>query len=196
MEQDKKERLLTAAMKMFAERGFENVSIRQIANEADLNSAMISYYFGGKEQLFTAVLSRQAKPLVDFSRQDTSHLSTEEVLSKYITIMKEIHHEHPSLGEFIVQSFTCKTPLYAGFAKKMENVFRLLSQALQRGIAEGKLRKDLDVKEATILLVGMANFHFLTQNFRKQFPIADGQNEDVYMKQALQIFLAGIAKKA
>ena len=56
MEQDKKERLLTAAIKLFSEHGYEQVSIRQLAQASGLNSAMISYYFGGKEKLYVSVL--------------------------------------------------------------------------------------------------------------------------------------------
>ena len=96
----------------------------------------------------------------------------------------------------MVQAFTSQPPLFADFTEKLGKVFGILSKAIQRGIKEGKFRKDLDVKETTILFVGMANFHFLTQDFRNQFPIADGSDEEVYMKQVLQIFLAGIARKA
>uniref|UniRef100_UPI0011A822BB TetR family transcriptional regulator n=1 Tax=Bacillus thuringiensis TaxID=1428 RepID=UPI0011A822BB len=42
--------ILRIAKKKFAEAGYEATNIQDIANEAQINIAMISYYFGGKEQ--------------------------------------------------------------------------------------------------------------------------------------------------
>lgn len=53
-----KERLLDAAEQMFADRGFDGVSIRELAAEARVNVAAINYHFHGKQKLFEAVLVR------------------------------------------------------------------------------------------------------------------------------------------
>jgi AcrR family transcriptional regulator len=52
---DIKERLLIAAMELFAARGFNGVSIRELATQANANSSMITYHFGGKKGLYLAV---------------------------------------------------------------------------------------------------------------------------------------------
>ncbi len=49
-------KLLLAALKKFGEKGYENASVREIADEAGQNVAAISYYFGNKEKLYAAVL--------------------------------------------------------------------------------------------------------------------------------------------
>ena len=195
MEQDKKERLLTAAIKLFSEYGYEQVSIRQLAQASGLNSAMVSYYFGGKEKLYDAALSRQAEAMADFISHDSSQLSPEEVLTRYAEVMEKIHREYPELGRFIVQAFTGSVPLFSEFGKRLEGLFKVLSGALQRGIEEGRFRQDLEVKEAIILLAGMVNFHFLSRDFRQRFPSAAGKDEKVYLQQALRIYLAGIARR-
>jgi TetR/AcrR family transcriptional regulator len=50
-------RLLQAAIKVFAERGFKGTTLRMIAKEADLFFQLITYHFGSKEQLWTATLN-------------------------------------------------------------------------------------------------------------------------------------------
>ncbi|MFC5701858.1 TetR family transcriptional regulator [Cohnella faecalis] len=55
-EQDVKMRLLQAAKKLFARQGFDGTTIRQICEEAGANVALISYYFGGKDKIFQALL--------------------------------------------------------------------------------------------------------------------------------------------
>ncbi len=51
-----KARLLEAGLQCFADRGLEGVTIREIARSSGQNSAAITYYFGGKEGLYRAVL--------------------------------------------------------------------------------------------------------------------------------------------
>lgn len=47
--------IITVAERLFAEKGFHGTSVRDIAQEADVNIAMISYYFGSKDKLLEAV---------------------------------------------------------------------------------------------------------------------------------------------
>ena len=53
-------RILGVATRLFADRGFDGASTRDIAAEAGVNMAMIAYYFGSKEGLFRAVASEMA----------------------------------------------------------------------------------------------------------------------------------------
>lgn len=51
-------RLLEAAIRLFAHRGFAGASTRQIASEAGVNIATINYHFGGKQGLYQATIDR------------------------------------------------------------------------------------------------------------------------------------------
>lgn len=59
----KRDRILDAAEYLFAERGFEAVTLRQIAKKACVDVALASYHFGKKDALFTAVFQRRASEL-------------------------------------------------------------------------------------------------------------------------------------
>lgn len=52
---DTRQRLLQAALRLFAERGFANTSTRELAEAAQVNIAAISYHFGDKAGLYRAV---------------------------------------------------------------------------------------------------------------------------------------------
>ena len=56
-------KLMKAAETLFAEQGIKAVSIRDIAALAGVNSALIAYYFGSKEELFVAVYKSMAAPI-------------------------------------------------------------------------------------------------------------------------------------
>ena len=53
---DKREHILQVAEQLFADKGFDGTSVRDIAELADVNLAMISYYFGSKEKLLKSLI--------------------------------------------------------------------------------------------------------------------------------------------
>ncbi len=58
-----RERVLRSAETLFAERGFETVSLRDITGAADANVAAVNYHFGSKERLIDAVIERHVVPI-------------------------------------------------------------------------------------------------------------------------------------
>src|SRR5215469_9187736 len=53
----KREHILVIAERLFGEKGFDGTSVRDIAQAAGVNLAMISYYFGSKEKLLEALVA-------------------------------------------------------------------------------------------------------------------------------------------
>jgi AcrR family transcriptional regulator len=63
-----RERILNAALAVFAEHGFDGARTRDIAERADANLGLIKYYFDGKEQLWKAAVTRAFEELqADFA---------------------------------------------------------------------------------------------------------------------------------
>jgi AcrR family transcriptional regulator len=58
-----KEKLMDAAEKLFARRGFHGTSLRDITGAAGVDLALVNYHFGGKKQLLEAVLERRGQAL-------------------------------------------------------------------------------------------------------------------------------------
>src|SRR5512138_657276 len=58
---DKQMQIMEAAEKLFSEKGFDGTSVRDIAEEAGVNLAMISYYFGSKEKLMQAIFRHRGE---------------------------------------------------------------------------------------------------------------------------------------
>ncbi len=60
---DTRELLLDTAERLFAARGLDAVSLREITAEASANTAAVNYHFGSKENLIREVISRRMQPL-------------------------------------------------------------------------------------------------------------------------------------
>ena len=64
----KRETILKAAAGLFADYSYDTVGIRDIAGKADVNSAMISYYFGGKSGLHKEIFAKFVQVVLDVAR--------------------------------------------------------------------------------------------------------------------------------
>ncbi|MFZ5718029.1 MAG: TetR/AcrR family transcriptional regulator [Pseudomonadota bacterium] len=62
---DLRESILDAAEALFSRHGFYGVTVRQVAAEAGVDTALIHYYFGAKRELFDSVFARRAEILND-----------------------------------------------------------------------------------------------------------------------------------
>ncbi|WP_319800071.1 TetR/AcrR family transcriptional regulator [Flavobacterium sp. N1718] len=60
---DKQIRILQVAERLFAEKGFDGTSIRDISREAGSNIAMVSYYFGSKEKMLEALILHRIRDM-------------------------------------------------------------------------------------------------------------------------------------
>ena len=58
---DTREAILNSAEALFSKHGFYGVTIREVAREAGVDTALIHYYFGAKKELFDAVFNRRAE---------------------------------------------------------------------------------------------------------------------------------------
>ena len=74
-------RILAAARRLFAEQGLERTSIRDITEVAEVNSAMVHYYFGSKDQLYERVLGLEFVSVFrSIHAQITPNMSPAELL--------------------------------------------------------------------------------------------------------------------
>lgn len=86
-----RDRLIAAAERLFADRGFTGVSVRQIATAAGVNSALIGYYFGSKIGLLSEVyrvhcepLTRERSRLLELARRRSPPLALEAVIEAFV----------------------------------------------------------------------------------------------------------------
>jgi AcrR family transcriptional regulator len=80
-------RLLEAAVQVFAEEGFRNATLQEIARRADANVASTAYHFGGKEGLYAAVFeyAEEQAAAAHPAPEDGDGLPAEERLRRHVT---------------------------------------------------------------------------------------------------------------
>jgi AcrR family transcriptional regulator len=102
-----REKLIRSAEALFAARGFDGVSVRDIAGKAAVNSALVGYYFGGKEGLLSEVYMRHCEPLkrerehllAELAKSDAG-LSLERVIEAFVGPSLEVTRDRNGRSEF------------------------------------------------------------------------------------------------
>lgn len=88
--QDKRKRLIDAAYKLFVTKGYLNASIKDIANEAEMTSGLVHYYFKNKEELLLSVQAAvQAQYQQQYDGQQDNTITPEAVLLEIKSRAKE-----------------------------------------------------------------------------------------------------------
>ncbi len=83
-------KILDAAESLFAHKGFDGVTVRQITREAEVDVALVNYHFGTKRELFDSVLMRRAE-VVNQDRLDALHGVSREAAPDAPTVEAIIH---------------------------------------------------------------------------------------------------------
>ena len=82
-----RERILKAAERLFAERGYQATSVRAIVAKARVNQAAINYHFAGKDGLYREVLRAAFRALTErqFAHaEEAKAMSREQALAEFI----------------------------------------------------------------------------------------------------------------
>jgi TetR/AcrR family transcriptional regulator len=172
--------ILSAGVRLFAEQGFDGVSMRGIAEAAGVSKANIYHHFSSKEALYLAILQSSAaetatlvenladgagsfdERLKEFSKAYQHHLFDRRLSSRLL--LRESLSGDEQKGKKIADQV-------------VGNAFRRMISILRAGQDAGFLRRDLDPTLCAFLLFGGNVFFFQAQNILKHFPEAEFARE-------------------
>ena len=117
---------------LFAEKGFDGTSIREIAKAADINVAMVSYYFGSKEKLLDAIIIHRVsgfRMILENLKLET--ISPIEKIKKFVALYINKLNENKNVYqiihfEIVNQKRACDFSAFSEIKKKnlllLENI--------------------------------------------------------------------------
>ena len=135
------QRLLTAARRVFAERGYEGGSVRLITARARANLGAVTYHFGSKERLYYAVLSEFTVPL---GQTVVERASAPEPATKRIGAVIEAYYDQfarfPDFPALVIHELALGRKLPPPIKDTLDRVQPALFKLIQDGQAEGSVR--------------------------------------------------------
>jgi TetR/AcrR family transcriptional regulator len=171
------EKILQVASRMFAEKGFANVSVRDICKETATTAPVIYYYFGSKKGLFDAVARKQIsmsdfiQKLASASKAADPLRGLESFISTYLTSFPEHTFD---IGLYMRDSATLDKHSAQIVSEDLEKVTGIAEGLVNRAMSQGVFRKT-DQKLAVDCLLGMLNrvifqhIHFAKSSDRESY---------------------------
>ncbi|MFN0316621.1 MAG: CerR family C-terminal domain-containing protein [Burkholderiales bacterium] len=165
-----RERLLAEATRIFSAKGYSAASTREICEAAQANLASIHYYFGGKEGLYRAVLTRPIDMMVEqFGRFDDPTLSFGQAMRKFLGAF--LAHYMSEAEEAMVMRLHLREMLEPSgvFRDIIEGTILPHHNALVELLARHcALKKpDTDLHQLAFALVAMAHDYCMSREFIK-----------------------------
>jgi len=207
---DKELFVIDIAEKLFAEKGFEGTSVRDIAKEACGNVSMVSYYFGSKENLLIAVLERRTNDMKIHLNHllDNTELTN---LQKINIIIDEFLQNMMQLKNFqkilIREELFNRDPkIYAILDDFKKNNKAMFFQILRHGIEVGEFKKDVEMELLMAMFIGTVKQMYIAQDAYlrneegNKEAVKDCNNTEMYkklsayIKQMFKVILANDEK--
>ncbi|HSD15290.1 MAG TPA: TetR family transcriptional regulator [Flavobacterium sp.] len=159
---DKQIEILHVTEKLFSEHGFDGTSIRDIAKIANINIAMISYYFGSKEKLLEALLIYRISDLrlqmENLSRED---LTPFEKIDRLIELYIKRVHANKGMYQIIHFEISSKKREIncEAFNEVKKYNLQILENIIEEGQTQGLFAKNINATLIPPTIMG-TYFHF------------------------------------
>jgi AcrR family transcriptional regulator len=198
---DKKDHILDVAEKVFAELGYEGASTRLISGEANVNMAMLNYYFGSKEGVFLAIFERRIASFqsVLLSIGNDDSINAWEKLDKYIDsyVDRVVNNNcfHVMLNREISKSK--KTDLTDQITKIIMKNVTVFQNIIANGIKSGEFSKEVDQQLLVATIFGTKNYIVNTPHISSLiigYDVMDKDNQNEKLKPRLKTYLKKLLK--
>ena len=195
-----KENIISVATLLFAEKGLEGASVRDIAKKAKVNVAMISYYFCKKENLYMACIENFAQHKIELMKDILQPVTTKEdfklrlqlflqsMISTYTKdapvlkiLMREMQHERKGVTDKLI--------------KKINPFFFMLRDFFQSAIDAKVLKSSCEADHVTFIFLGALSHPCDAEIAMKKtlgYTMHDVSFQKKYSEQLMRLFLNGV----
>ena len=194
-----KERILEAAIRLFAAKGYGATGLREIVKEAGVSVAMVNYHFGSKQALLETIITEFFEGIQSIAEESLSGADLpEDKMRRYIHAMTAALRKDPNLVRVVITELPLDVPgILQIKAKQLGKMLEIFKQHLIPSLPE-QVRDRLRLEILGPASAGMLTFHFLLgpvieRAFQIQF------NDDFYQDYAdelTNLFLYGVLGNA
>jgi AcrR family transcriptional regulator len=198
---EKQLQIIETAERLFADKGFDGTSVRDIADEAGINVAMISYYFGSKEKLMEAIFEVRighVKMRVESLIKD----DTLEPLQK-VNMLVDEHIERVTDKECFFKIIVTEQLLKKNSSLldavrqlKIRNA-EVVSELLKDGQKKGVFKKKIDVVLMLNTMVGTVWQTMMSREYYREFNKLEALSDEEFntlIKRKLSIHIKKLFK--
>lgn len=182
---EKQIHILNIAEELIAKKGYEGTSVRDICSKANINVAMISYYFGSKEKMMSYLYQyRVLKTRENFSefadtiKDGKPEMQMKEIIKYIVAQLFRYNYFHGFVTQELRHTENLRDELldfYQLFVKKLDEV-------IKKGVASGVFTFTPKPEDILTSILGSTLFVIRNKNFYELY--VPSKNEETYAKEA------------
>jgi AcrR family transcriptional regulator len=190
---EKQLQIIATAERLFATKGYNGTSVRDIAEDAGVNVAMISYYFGSKEKLMQAVFEERTSHIItriEELLQDDSLSPLEKVFALIDDYVARILHKQQFMKIMLVEQMFEKNTVVTdsiNIMKKRNGEF--IEKLIKDGQKKNAFKNNIDSVMLMSTLVGTLMQMFINKDYYRFYnnleAMPDEEYEQLYKKKMI-----------
>ncbi len=175
----KRESILKAAEKVFAEKGFHMARIADIAKLAGVAEGTIYIYFDSKEDLILSIFKERITKWIQELKKRLEKCSTaKEKLAELIRLHFQSLEEDPHFAQLLqIELRACSAFMRGGSAPELKAYLKVMEEVIEEGKAKGEFRKDVNSRIAARALLGMMDEMVTIWVLKKRFKLPEVADE-------------------
>jgi AcrR family transcriptional regulator len=150
LDTEKQDRIINAAIKEFAQKGYDNASTNEIVKEAGISKGLLFHYFKNKKQLFFFLFDYCYNLVADefYKKVDLTERDFFKRIRQAVLIKMDLQQQYPDILTFIQEAFMQDSPeIKDEFDKKKLELNAINIGIIYDGIDLSKFRDDVDVQK-------------------------------------------------
>lgn len=151
LEQDKRDRIINAAMHEFSAKGFKNASTNEIVKKAGISKGALFHYFSSKRDLFAFLHHYSVDLFLEAIKPCLGSLS-DDVFERWIefaAIKMRAAAQYPTISDFMINAFRDDASEAQGLLKgEYERFAEYFSDKIYEGLNYDKFKPDINTQKA------------------------------------------------
>lgn len=184
---EKQIKILDVAEELIAKKGFDGTSVRDICSKANINVAMISYYFGSKEKMMSYLyqyrVQRTKESFSEFAqtiKEGKPEMQMKEIVNYVISLLFKYSYFHG----FVTQEMRSLDNVKDDLLEFYQICVIRIEEIVKRGIVSGVFHNAPKSEDILTMIIGSALFVIRNKNFYEQY--VPTNNEAQYQKESEQ----------
>lgn len=184
---DKQIKILDVAEELIAKKGFDGTSVRDICSKANINVAMISYYFGSKEKMMSYLyqyrVQRTKESFSEFAqtiKEGKPEMQMKEIVNYVISLLFRYSYFHG----FVTQEMRSLDNVKDDLLEFYQTCVTRLDEIIKRGVVSGVFHNAPKSEDILTMVIGSTLFVIRNKNFYQLYVPANTDAQ--YMKEAEQ----------
>jgi AcrR family transcriptional regulator len=193
--------LLDTAEELFSRKGFDGTSVRDIADAAGINTAMISYYFGSKEKLMEEIFERKTlniREKVDHLLKDDSLDPLEKMYSLVDMYIDGILQRKTFHRILLCEQIINQNPIIITLVDRMKaKNSEYINDLIRLGQKKGMFKKNIDIPMMTNTLIGTVSHTLINLDFYKSYHHLEALKDEEFerlVRKKLSVHIKNIYK--